>query len=43
MRDIALNIHNKHELYFKVHLQAFLLKCAKNLALEPVKEHINSY
>jgi len=23
MRDIALNIHKKHELCFKVHLQAF--------------------
>jgi len=33
LRDIALNIHKKHELYIKVHLQAFWLKCAENLAL----------
>jgi len=23
MRDIALNIHKSHELYIKVHMQAF--------------------
>jgi hypothetical protein len=33
MCDIALDIHKKHELYTDVHLQAFGLKCAKNLAL----------
>jgi hypothetical protein len=33
MRDIALNIHKSHELYIKVHLQAFLPKCTKTLAL----------
>jgi hypothetical protein len=32
LRDIALNIHKKHELYTKVHLQAFLAKYAKSLA-----------
>jgi len=33
MRDIALKIHKLHESYIIVHLQAFLPKCAKTLAL----------
>ena len=33
VRNIALQIHKLHELYIEVHLQAFLAKHAKNLAL----------
>jgi len=33
MRDIALNIHKLYEFYIIVHLQVFLPKYAKNLAL----------
>jgi len=34
LRDIALKIHKIHELYIKVHLQAFWAKYAKTLALD---------